>query len=368
MTYARARLWTGVSGVGAFVTFALVMYLWQLPATLFPFDGGPLWAEWLALATLFGIYALISLPFDFLGGYLLPCRYQRLCLMFPVFWMKWVRGVLAQGAVMTLSALVLFETGRRLGVWAAAGALVALQLLLVAFQLPLARLVGGLQERAGGHPGRRLLAGMDSGFSGGIAGLPGRETVVVAAHWADGLSEAELRAVLLRREGILKSGARWRGLLAACAWNAAGFVACAHLPGAGVGRLWEFVTTLVAMTLWSFLGLLLLPSLSRPAVKSADRYALAHGADAAALGEAMREIDQWQEDEPRRGRWLERVFHPIPAVENRLAALGAPAEGTGFWHAARMALYLSWANFGMLSRAVHCNAGRPELWVLLPAD
>ena len=45
MTYARARLWTGVSGVGAFVAFALVMYLWQLPATMFPFDGGPLWAD-----------------------------------------------------------------------------------------------------------------------------------------------------------------------------------------------------------------------------------------------------------------------------------------------------------------------------------
>ncbi len=33
-----------------------------------------------------------------------------------------------------------------------------------------------------------------------------------------------------------------------------------------------------------------------------------------------------------------------------------------------MSLFLSWACFGFLSRAVHCNSGIPELWVLLPCD
>jgi hypothetical protein len=33
-----------------------------------------------------------------------------------------------------------------------------------------------------------------------------------------------------------------------------------------------------------------------------------------------------------------------------------------------MMLYLSWAGIGGLSRAVHCNVGRPPLWVLLPGD
>jgi len=373
MTYARARLWTGVSAVGVFVTFSLVMYLWQLPATLFPFDGGPLWAEWLALVTLFGLYLLISLPFDFLGGYWLPCKYQRLCLMFPVFWMKWVRGVLVQGAVMTGSALALFETGRRWGVWGAAAVLFGLQVALVAAQLPLAQWVGGLKRRDWSGvpeaPARRtVLAGFDAGFAGGYAGLPGMETLVVPGHWIDSLPEESMRAVVLRRVGVLRSGARWRGVALAGVWNLAGFVVCAHLPGAGVERLWEFVTTIVAFTLWSFVGLLVLPSVSRPAVLGADGYALAHGADRAALRQAIVEIDQWQEDEPQRGRWLERIFHPIPSVENRLRGLDSGAQGGGFWHAARVALYLSWANFGMLSRAVHCNAGRPELWVLFPGD
>jgi hypothetical protein len=66
---------------------------------------------------------------------------------------------------------------------------------------------------------------------------------------------------------------------------------------------------------------------------------------------------------------VETVFHPIPALRRRIARLeeGRASEG-GAWHAARMALFLSWASFGLLGRAVHCNCGRPELWVLLPAD
>lgn len=374
MTYARARLWTGVSGVGAFVVFSLIMYIWRLPATLFPFDGGPLWAEWAALVTLFKIYVLIGLPFDFLGGYWLPCKYQRLCLMFPVFWMKWARGVLIQGAVMTGSALLLFETGRRAGVWAAAAVLFGLHLLLVALQLPLARWVGGMNAGPAGDLPRAArpavaLSGFDAGFVGGFAGLPGLEKLVLPKHWIDSFSAEKLRAVLQRRAGVLATGARARGLLLASAWNLAGFIVCAHLPGAGVARLWEFVTTLVTMTLWSFLGLLLLPSISRPAVTAADLYALKHGAEPRALRESIAEIDQLQEDEPSRGRWLERIFHPVPSVENRLRALDA-GEGGGAspWHAARLALYLSWASFGMLSRAVHCNAGRPELWVMYPGD
>jgi hypothetical protein len=373
MTYARARLWTGIAGVGLFVLFSLVMYVWQLPATLFPFDGGPLWAEWAAFVTLFKIYVLISLPFDFLGGYWLPCRHHRLCLMFPTFWMKWARGVLVQGAVMTTSALVLFEAGRRGGVWGAAAALFFLQFLLIAFQLPLARLVGGLNTEAlppvPEAPRRALvLTGVDGGFSGGVAGLPGLESYIFPSHWVANLPPGGLRAVVLRRLGVVLTGARLRGLLLASLWNIGGFVLCAHLPGAGVARLWEFVTTLIAFTLWSFLGLLLLPSLSRPAVFAADRYARAHGAPADALRHAIAEIDQWQEDEPRRGRWLERIFHPIPSVDNRLRSLETSASSPGAWHAARMALFLSWANFGMLSRAVHCNSGRPELWVLYPSD
>lgn len=372
MTYARARLWTAACAVGLLVVFSLIAWMWQLPATLFPFDGGPVVAEWAAFVTLYAIYTLLMSPFDLLGGYWLPAQHQRQFQSFPLFLKRWLRGVAAQGLVMTLSALMLFLIGRHSGVWAATGALLVLHVVLLTFALPLARFVGGLQTVGplpdAMHPRTVVVAAFDPGFAGGFTGLPGRETVVVPILWTRQLSPDHLKALLLRRNGVLASGLRLRGVLLAMAWNAAGFVLCAHLPGAGVERIWEFVTTLIAFTLWSFLGLLILPSFSRAGVMEADRYALEHGASRETLREAIEAVARWQDDEPSRGPWTERIFHPIPSVENRVVALASDHRPYGAWHAGRTALYLSWANFGLLARAVHSNAGRPELWVLFPCD
>ena len=372
MTYARARLWTGASCVGMLVVLSLAAWLWQVPATLFPYDGGPLWTEWAAFVTLYFIYTVLMLPFDVVAGFLLPCRHHRLCIPFPLFLMRWVRGVTVQGLVMTLSGLLLFEAGRARGLWAAAGMLVLLQFALISFQLFMARLAGGLGiARRSAETGALRIAemhGLDSGFTGGISGLPGVETVVLPDFWRKHLPERAFQAEILHRTGALRSGARIRGMALAMLWNLAGFVICAHLPGAGVERLWEFVSTLLAFTLWSFLGLLLLPSLNRRSVFQADRYAAGHGAIMGDIRQLLTALDQWQDEEPSRHPWVERVFHPIPSVENRLLQLSDGLGGGGAWHGARLALYLSWANFGLLSRAVHCNAGMPERWVMLPAD
>lgn len=59
---------------------------------------------------------------------------------------------------------------------------------------------------------------------------------------------------------------------------------------------------------------------------------------------------------------------PVPSVDNRRRLTRNSPWSLGGWHAARTTLFLSWSCLGLLSRAVHCNAGRPELWVLLPTD
>ena len=81
-------------------------------------------------------------------------------------------------------------------------------------------------------------------------------------------------------------------------------------------------------------------------------------------------LDAAQEDEPRRGRLVETVFHPVPSLERRVDAIvgGNGRELPQPWNTARTALFLSWASLGLLSRAVHCNCGRPALWVLFPGD
>jgi hypothetical protein len=291
-----------------------------------------------------------------------------LCLLFPVFFMKWVRGVAVQGFVMTLSALALLQAGRRWGVPGAVAVLACIQLLLLALQLRLAQWAGGLRRGPAPEPGLIALNGLDPGFTGGAVGLPGLERHVVSLAWWGEISPASLRAEISRRQGSVATGSRLRGVLLALAWNLGGFWLCASLPWAGVTSVYTLLETLLGCTLWSFLGLLILPSFSRPGVLEADRYAVTHGISPQQVESAMREFDHLQDDEPSRSRWVERIFHPIPAVTNRLAALQAGARPYGAWHAARLALYLSWAQFGLLSRAVHCNSGRPELWVMPPCD
>jgi len=81
---------------------------------------------------------------------------------------------------------------------------------------------------------------------------------------------------------------------------------------------------------------------------------------------ALKRLDKLQDDEPERSILIETIFHPVPSVDNRrVVSLGKIPVA---WHAARMTLFVSWACMGMLVRAVHCNVGRPELWVMLPTD
>lgn len=370
MTYARARLLVGITGTGFFLIVGALAYALQLPALYFPVDAGTLGAM-AAFTTFYVVYVLLSVPFDYAGGYWLPCHYNRFCLLFPMFWMKWLRAVAVQGAVMVGCGLAVFGAGLRWGLSGALGTLALLQLVLLQLQWPLARLTGGLKQEPA-HlqvAGRRvvLAVGTDSGFSGGWCGVPGLETLVIPKLWYNSLSHSEFAGQMLRREGALKTRSRLRGVLLAMAWNLAGFALASQLPGAGLEHLWEFLTTVLAASLWSFAGLLALPSFSRRGVYECDHYAVQHGASKQSVRAVMVEVDQWQDDEPRRGPWVERLFHPVPSIENRFRAL-EQRPGSGFYHAARMALYLSWAQFGLFSRSVHCNSGRPELWVVLPGD
>jgi hypothetical protein len=372
MTYARARLWLGISGVGVFVILSALTLILLMPHTWFPYSGGPFYADWAAFWVLYLSYALISLPLDIIGGHRLPCVFGRLCFPIPVFLMKWTRGVFVQGFIMTGSAMLLLTAGRNAGRAGAIAAFIGLEFALLLFMNPIARLSGGLSLVRGKDFGssRResILSGLDPSFSGGFSGFPGAESIVLPEHWTHTLAPDQIAAQLRRREGILSSGAHLRGMLVAIAWNSSGFALCTLLPGAGVSTVAELVTSIAAFALWSFLGLLVLPSLSRPAVLEADAYALASGVPYETLTRTLVDIDRFQEDEPNRSLRLERIFYPIPSVEARLHALRHPSPAFGAWNAARLALFLSWAGFGVLSRAVHCNSGRPELWVMLPTD
>jgi hypothetical protein len=148
------------------------------------------------------------------------------------------------------------------------------------------------------------------------------------------------------------------------------------VPAADPATAAGLVSTAAALTLWSFLGALVLPTPSRAAVYAADQAAAAR-CGAAPVRDAVAAIDRWQDDEAERPAAVETVFHPVPAAGRRARRLGTPsaphagdhpAPALAAHQVARHALYLSWAGLSPLARAVHCNAGRPALWVVWPGD
>jgi hypothetical protein len=318
-------------------------------------------------------------PIDLLGGHAVV----RERLPVPAWLAGWLRGVAVQFAVWAVAAAALLCAARAGGAPAALLAGVALQLALLAARGAIARAAAPLSvttpaaplaeaaRAAGVAPARvRTVATFDGGFVGGWLGaLPGRAVLWVPASWLT-MPRPALVAALARRRATLALGLHGRGVLLAVGWNALGLALALVAPGADARTAAGLLTVVAWATLWSFVGLLVLPTPSRRAVHVGDRAAAAsHGA--AGLREAIVWLDVRQDDEPARPRGVETVFHPVPARTLRLAALdGAytPPTTLAAHQAARHALYLAWALLSPLSRAVHCNVGRPALWVVWPGD
>ncbi len=264
---------------------------------------------------------------------------------------------------MTCIGLSLLTAARVGGFWLALAVYLALNVLFIYAQLALARALGGLRSRINGD-GMEVLESPYPHFTGGVVGLD-KGRLVVPEHWRETFSPDTLAILLDRKQKLIANGSRLGGLALAFGWNLAGFV----LAYLGAGTL-EHVAGLISFslwsTLWAFLGVLLLPTPSRWGVFAGD--ALVAGEHQALLSNAIRQLDRDQDDEYTRAAGVETLFHPIPAAARRTDRLGNQVATWGPWHAARVALYLSWTNLSWLSRAVHCNIGRPEVWVLLPSD
>ena len=348
MTYARSRLWLGITGVGVW-TLVAAGGIWQ--GWRAPIASGSRWGDLVGLAML---YVLIQAPFDWLGGYYLPGKFGRVRTTF----VGWAKGVAMQGLCWVGASSFLWWAGGAYGKAGAAAAMMLLMLTLVLGQGVLARAVGSLQTvtRKGDTD---LVAVGDPAFVGGWVGMGPTRRLLLPATWP-----GEWQAVQrVRRRGVIENGARAAGLTVAMVFNLAGlFASLAWTPGAGFSSTDGYLRLVFGFTLWSFAGLLLLPSVSRPAVFAADRFAAAQGI---AWESTARGIDRQQDDEPARSKWVERIFHPVPSLTARLRGGGS---GFGAWQAARLALYLSWSVPGLLSRSVHCNVGRPDVWVLFPGD
>lgn len=370
MSYARARLWLGITGVGTIVMICALLLLFHVPSRYLSTSTSYSQRELSELLAILCFFLALSAPFDFLGGFLLPKKYGRAPVGFTRFLRRWLRGVLLQSGLFVGFSFVLLSAGRSGGPLLVLGAFCGIQLLLLLTQALLAQWIGTIHySKPHVFEGLRyrVASGAAGYFTGGIAGVPGREELILPARWQELFAPEQLHTVFLRKIGTLRSGSRTRGVLLAFGWNLAGF-SLALILSHGMASLAQLVTFSLWFTLWSFLGLLLLPVPSQRGVFLADRYALQNGSTEVVLEAVIRRLDLDQDDEYSRPALVERYFHPLPSVERRLQSLASTQTGFNAWQAARMAIYLSLGGLSFLCRAVHCNSGRPEAWVFLPSD
>jgi hypothetical protein len=378
LTYARARLYLGITGVGSAALLAAAVLYFRIPSQGLSLSSAqPAPAALFRVGLMFAFAHVAFLMFDLIGGAWLVRRRE-----WASTWLaRWVRGVAVQWAVWMLAATALMFAARAGGHPAAIVVFVMVQLLLAFARGRMARVIAPMPivptpERiaraavqAGLDASRvQVIESADESFVGGWSGLTAR-TLVVPARWAL-LPEAALAAMLLRRRLAGASGAHARGVIGAIGWNTLGFVVSLVLTGVTPASAAGMLTLAAAMTLWAFLGVLLLPTPSRAAVFALDAAATA-SVGAGAMRSGIELLDTWQDDEPVRSAGVETVFHPVPGRRARIARLVGKADAVKPWHAhhlARHALWLSWGAFTPLSRAVHCNVGRPALWAMLPGD
>ncbi len=384
-TFARRRLLLGITGVGTSVMLSLLWLLLLLTGTVtvsndWRIVGGalglPATAALLVLLV-FVVHTLLLAPVEFVGG-VRAVREPRT----PGAWLRgWIRGVLVQGALFTGLTFALALAASQLGWFGAVAMTCAGGVLLLAAQGVLAQLVAPLgvqpaddavQEIAltSGVRGSaiRVVAVDDEAFVGGWVGL-GKPQLWIPARWTSAEHRDLLAVQLVRRHAQFESGARRRALWRAVLWPALSLAVLVPLLP------WSFTdnTLWLALpavsTLWTFVAVLLLPSVSRPVVYNADRAAASRLGQSAVV-RAIRQLDAWQDDEPERAPGVEFVFHPVPSRRNRERALQASRRGTlgGAHQQTRLTLFTSLASGSLLGRMVHCNIGRPALWMLYPGD
>ena len=318
----------------------------------------------------------MQLPFDLLGGFVLPRRYGRSHPPPRRYLAGLARGIATHTALVLLSATALMFAGKYGGVGGTVAAGVALCLLLLRGRGIIASVMAHIEmtpsapegTMSADHVSVGMAESADEGFTGAIVGVFRPRLHLLPMKWAQVLEAEGLRVALRRRSLAVLTGSWRRGRLLSLLFTLAGLTTAALLVGSTrLGTAAGTIELSLWFTLWSFVGLLTLPTLSRRGVAEVDERMLSEGFPREAVETTVRRLDDLQDGERDRPAVVETIFHPVPSLEHRLR--GPHAHGRrGYWDAARTSVYLSLAGLGLLGRAVHSNCGRPALWVFLPTD
>ncbi len=293
MTYARSRLWLGISGVGSLVLVTLAMLIGGVPHAIFSTSRE--WSSSDCTSLLFFEVLCVAymVPLDLLGGLLMPRIFDRQHISVSDFLRTWFPGVVLQTTAYFFVGMLIVATGRLGGRPAVILLIAIIACSFIVFQRQFALWmtrgpIVDLDSKVASATGRTQRWGLkslpvnvvghrDPGFTGGVVGFPHFESLILSRSWVDQLSSDQLSVAIARRLEAVQTGSRTRGILLAIAWIVLGFAIASYLPGAGVTSIAELVTTCLGFTSWTFIGLLILPTVSRQATYAIDRNVLDHG-------------------------------------------------------------------------------------------
>jgi len=387
-SFARRRLRLGISGVGVSVTSSLTWLALLLTGVIAPpslsamFGAVPAPVITVvqgvaAVFAVFVVHALLTIVLEYRGGAVVVRQQPTAGQWFRA----WARGVLVQGVLLVVLVAMAASAGALLGTLGVVGGAFVGSVLLLALQGPIARLIAplpsapldpSLHELARSQGIRpevvRVVDAPDEAFVGGWVGIRPIE-LWIPRTWSSEAHREVLTVQFTRRQAQYASGARRRGVFRAAMWPTFGLALLLPLLPWTVADAAYWLALPAVSTLWMFVGVLLLPSLSRPIVYNADAIAAARlGRDT--VTRAVRQLDAWQDDEAERTPGVEFIFHPVPSRGNRERALQrTPSRTLGGAHQlTRLSLYSALAAGSLLGRVVHCNIGRPSLWAVYPGD
>jgi hypothetical protein len=352
---SRRRLALGITNVGFWVLAACagLFWIWSNSATT-PETGILLKVAACAIAA--------QAVFDIIGGVvLMPAQLPHA----RPFIIRWLRGVLGHSIALCVVGAISAASLKLTGGFSA-GIVLSMCLLAAGRRLILQALGGVGFAEVEQFGNKTLLVTVDDpAFTGGILGLGRRAKSVIPAQWIPSIPPAEIAAESSRRKWQIDAGLPLRAFAVIVCWNTLGAFAGtivfnpSELPLAAAifgHSCW--------MTLWTFLSLLVLPSLSRAAVFAADIAALKSGNDPR---DWIKRFPKLVSEDGSPNTAVQTIFYPVPSAAMRLAMLEKPFHGFPLGSLARNNLFYSWCGLTLLGRSVHCNVGRPVLWVFPPS-
>lgn len=355
LSLAHRRLWLGITNVGFWVlTTALGLY-WLTSGHTSGFGLR-------RLGFIFVAMIAVQALFDFIGGTLLM---RELRPRMTSFLRCWSRGAFGHTLVLAGVGSLSYVSFRITGGFGPAIVLATAGLALG--RRHIFRAMSGVPIKELPLDGGKILTAdtSDPAFTGGIVGFGRRAKSLVPGRWLANLPKKELAVEWGRRQWQMESSLTGRAFVLVLGWN---------LMGAYAGSLAFNLSERTPaeallghacwMTLWAFGGLLMLPALSRKAVFAADRAAADSGRDPRPW---IARFPNLVGEDGSSNSTVQTIFYPIPSATLRLRQLQKPLSGFVPGNLARSNLYYSWATLTLLGRAVHCNVGRPVLWVFPPS-